>query len=167
MSNVHFRENQFSPLCVLSISLPYLKSEVWGVSSKETNFLILHHLIEFLSGNCFPLVDSHFSVNHSVNKASVTIFHIAVCLRLSRTEAALYTLEIILVIKEYGISTKPESNSIHADMRLCLCTLIFKCQTDQDLFQKVPGVHRKHAVDKLFKKGMKGGHRNQILAWRI
>ena len=40
MHSVHFRENQFSPLCVLlSISLQYLKSKVGGwVSDKGEQF---------------------------------------------------------------------------------------------------------------------------------
>lgn len=71
---------------------------------------------------CFTLVDSHFSVNHPVNRALTTVFYISVCLGLSRAATSLSALEIIPVIKEYCISTKPKS--IYSDTRPHLCPLV-------------------------------------------
>lgn len=56
---------------------------------------------------CLTLVDFHFSFSHPVNKASMTIFHVLACFRVSRQGTCLYTLKITLVIQEYYISTKP------------------------------------------------------------
>lgn len=51
---MRFGEHQLSPLCVLlGISSQYLKTG-GGFLTKESDFLVVHQLTEFLSGNRCP-----------------------------------------------------------------------------------------------------------------
>lgn len=98
-------------LCVLlSISSQNLKKGGGGALTKRAIFLFYINLLSFsmeIVAQMFHIHWFHLSVNHPVNRASMTIFNVLVYLRLSRAETCLYILEIILIIKEYCTYTKP------------------------------------------------------------